>query len=125
MQEVSQNLATVRVLLDLGARADVTTSAGTPLLVVAVTMLHVEVVSVLITAGANPSVNIDGIFHDRLNPATVSRFIPEALIGTDITLTGARRGSANERRRRLFTSETRRATGLTGMGRERARAPSP
>ena len=84
VQEVRPNLATVRVLLDRGARADVTTSAGTPLLVVAVTMLHAEVVSVLITAGANPSVKIDGIFHDRLNPATVSRFIPEALIERNV-----------------------------------------
>ena len=58
VQASPQNLARVRELLDLGARPDITTSAGTPILVVAATMGHAEIVSVLITAGANASVSV-------------------------------------------------------------------
>ena len=58
VQESPPSLARVRELLDLGARSDVTTSAGTPILVVAATMGRAEIVSVLITAGANASVSV-------------------------------------------------------------------
>ena len=53
VQESPPNLATIRMLLSDGARRNVTTSAGVPLLFVAATLLHAEVVSVLITAGAD------------------------------------------------------------------------
>ena len=54
VQESSPVLASVIALLSLGARPDITTSAGVPILIVAATMLHADVVSVLITAGADP-----------------------------------------------------------------------
>ena len=53
VHESPPNLATIRMLLSDGARRNVTTSAGVPLLFVAATLLHAEVVSVLITAGAD------------------------------------------------------------------------
>ena len=80
VQKGSPDLAVVRDLLDKGARPNVTTSAGTPILVVAATLLHAEVVSVLITAGADVSVKMDGIFDSDINPAPHPRFIPLGLV---------------------------------------------
>ena len=53
-RKLSPVLASVIALLSLGARPDITTSAGVPILIVAATMLHADMVSVLITAGADP-----------------------------------------------------------------------
>ena len=80
VQKDSPNLATVRDLLDKGARPNITTSAGTPILVVAVTMLHAKVVSVLITAGADVSVKMDGIFDSDFNDINARRLIPMGLV---------------------------------------------
>ena len=80
VQKGSPELAVVRDLLDKGARPNVTTSAGTPILVVAATLLHAKVVSVLITAGADVSVKMDGIFDSDINPAPHPRFIPLGLV---------------------------------------------
>ena len=55
VQKASPNLATVRFLLGQGAGPNITTSAGLPILIVAATLRHAEVVSVLITAGADPN----------------------------------------------------------------------
>ena len=76
----SPDLAVMREALGLGASPNITTSAGIPVLVVAATLLHADVVSVLITAGADPTVKAAGIYHATYNPSTVSRFIPEALM---------------------------------------------
>ena len=73
VQASPQNLARVRELLDSGARPDITTSAGTPILVVAATLGHAEIVSVLITAGANASVSVG------------MNYIPEHLAENGIT----------------------------------------
>ena len=73
VQASPQNLARVRELLDLGARPDITTSAGTPILVVAATLGRAEIVSVLITAGANASVSVG------------MNYIPEHLAENGIT----------------------------------------
>ena len=80
VQKGSPDLAVVRDLLDKGARPNVTTSAGTPILVVAATMLHAEVVSVLITAGADVSVRMDGIYDSNINHTTARRLIPIGLL---------------------------------------------
>ena len=61
LRKTSPDLATVRFLLDQGARPNITTSAGVPLLVVAATLGHAEAVSVLITAGADPNAQIPNI----------------------------------------------------------------
>ena len=74
------DLAVVRRALDLKANPNITTSAGIPVLVVAATMLHADVVSVLITAGANPSVKVDGVSDATYNRNGFPRFIPEALM---------------------------------------------
>ena len=58
VQKPSPNLATVRALLDQGADQDVATEDGDPVLFVAVMLGHAEVVSVLITAGANASLTV-------------------------------------------------------------------
>ena len=53
VQETSPNLTVVLRALDGDADADITTSAGVPALIVAATLGHAEIVSILITAGAN------------------------------------------------------------------------
>ena len=68
-------LASVRSLLSLGARANATTAAGTPLLVVAATLLHVDVVSLLIEAGADASVQF-GVAAATVNTNGDSRPLP-------------------------------------------------
>ena len=73
IQASPPNLVRVRELLELGARPDITTSAGTPILVVAATLGHAEIVSVLITAGANASVSVG------------MNYIPEHLAENGIT----------------------------------------
>ena len=74
------DLAVMREALSLNANPNITTSAGIPVLVVAATMLRAEAVSVLITAGADPLVKVDGVYDATYNRNTVSRFIPEALM---------------------------------------------
>ena len=78
--KTSPDLAAVRRALDTGADANITTSAGVPALVVAALGLHAEVISVLITAGADPSVKVAGIWEIDYNPTTLSAFIPAALV---------------------------------------------
>ena len=80
VRKISPDLAVVRRALDGSANPNITTSAGIPVLVVAATMLHAEAVSVLITAGADPLVKVDGVYDATYNRNTVSRFIPEALM---------------------------------------------
>ena len=59
VQKSPLNLATIRALLDQGANPDVATEDGRPVLFIAVTLARAEVVSVLITAGANASAKIE------------------------------------------------------------------
>ena len=73
------NVSAVVSLLANGADPDGADSGGTPLLIVAATMGHAEIVSVLVTFGANPAV-VDGGFNDFNAPhylaahnATISR----------------------------------------------------
>ena len=80
VREPSPDLAVMREALGLGASPNITTSAGIPVLVVAATLLRAKALSVLITAGADPTVKVAGIYHATYNPSTVSRFIPEALM---------------------------------------------
>ena len=80
VREPSPDLAVMREALSLNANPNVTTSAGIPVLVVAATMLRAKAVSVLITAGADPLVKVDGVYDATYNRNTVSRFIPEALM---------------------------------------------
>ena len=54
VQAVEPNLAVIRALLDQGARANITLAGGLPLVFSAATLFHAEVVSVLVTAGADP-----------------------------------------------------------------------
>ena len=82
--EIEKTDPSVSVVLSLLAREgvspNITTSAGTPILVVAATLLHAKVVSVLITAGADVSVKMDGIFDSDINPTPRPRFIPMGLV---------------------------------------------
>ena len=79
VQKPSPNLATVRFLLDQGASRNITTSAGIPILVAAATLRHAEVVSVLITAGADVSVTMR-IFSDVIGaPGGKFQFLPALL----------------------------------------------
>ena len=80
VQKPSPNLTVVRQALSSHADPNTATDAGVPVLVVAATLLHADVVGVLISAGANPSVKVAGIYDWTYNPEAVSRFIPEALI---------------------------------------------
>ena len=75
------DVAAARRALDGGADPNLTTSAGVPVLVAAALGLHAEVVSVLITAGADPLVKVAGIFEGNggFNIQTLSAFIPGAL----------------------------------------------
>ena len=85
VQKSSADVSVVLRALDEGADANTATSAGIPVLVVAATMLHAEVVGILITAGADPTVKVkvDGPSgHRYLSPD--SRFIPEALLHLSI-----------------------------------------
>ena len=52
--EESPNIATIRALLDRGARANLTLEDGRPLIFAAVSLRHADVISVLVTAGARP-----------------------------------------------------------------------
>ena len=70
VKKTDANLTAVRDLLDKGARAGVTTSAGVPLLIVAATLRHAEIVSVLITAGADPNA-------EHANGTGPARTVPE------------------------------------------------
>ena len=54
VQAVKPDLAVIRALLDQGARANITLAGGLPLVFSAATLFHAEVVSVLVTAGADP-----------------------------------------------------------------------
>ena len=54
VQAVEPDLAVIRALLDQGARANITLAGGLPLVFSAATLFHAEVVSVLVTAGADP-----------------------------------------------------------------------
>ena len=58
VQETSPDLATVQYLLAEGARAELTLTDGTPLLFDAANRGHAEVVSVLVTAGANVNLTV-------------------------------------------------------------------
>ena len=88
----SPDLAVVRRALDFGANPNITTSAGIPVLVVAATLLRAEVVSILITAGADPTVKVAGVEHRVYNPGAVSRFIPEALMERGIRILPSDKG---------------------------------
>ena len=79
IEEDPPDVAAVRRALDGGANPNITTSAGIPVLVAAALGLHAEVISVLITAGADPLVKVAGIHHNTHNPKTLSAFIPGAL----------------------------------------------
>ena len=74
------DVAAVRRALDGGANPNITTSAGIPVLVAAALGLHAEVISVLITAGADSLVKVAGIRHAGYNSETLSAFIPGALV---------------------------------------------
>ena len=101
---------------------NITTSAGIPVLVVAATMLHADVVSVLLTAGASPLVKVDGVSDATYNRNAFPRFIPEALM--ERGLSPRRRTAGGGWRKHLSASETARAAGLTGMPRRwAARGP--
>ena len=82
LRKTSPDLATVRFLLDQGARPNITTSAGVPLLVVAATLGHAKAVSVLITAGADPNAQIR-------NPTGGDDYLPEYLGRNGLTGTPA------------------------------------
>ena len=69
VQKVSPNLATVRFLLDQGARVNLTNSARLPILIIAARMRHAEVVSVLITAGADPNTDDYSYYNVPFNAA--------------------------------------------------------
>ena len=77
-KQPSPSLVSVRSLLDLGGRPNITTSAGVPLLFVAATLLHAEVVSVLITAGANVSAQF-GLSATLVNSGGAPRPLPRFL----------------------------------------------
>ena len=77
-KQPSPSLVSVRSLLDLGARPNITTRAGVPLLFVAATLLHAEVVSVLITAGANVSAQF-GLSATLVNSGGAPRPLPRFL----------------------------------------------
>ena len=104
----SPDLAVVRRALT-SARTRTSPPAPEFRSVVAATLLRAKALSVLITAGADPTVKVAGIEHRVYNPGAVSRFIPG---GPD----GARQSASSRRtkdggwRKRLFTSETPRAT---------------
>ena len=87
VQASPQNLVSVRSLLDLGARPNITASVGVPLLFVAATLLHAEVVSVLITAGANVSAEF-GLAVTRVNregsPRPLPRFLSEQVYAGNV-----------------------------------------
>ena len=89
VQKASPNLATVRFLLDQGARWNITTSAGIPILVAAAALRHAEVVSVLITAGADVSVTMR-VFFGRIGafPAGGSGFCRGCWPRTSISIRG-------------------------------------
>ena len=78
--EIEKPNPSISVVLSLLAREgvspNITTSAGLPLLYVAATLLHAEVVSVLITAGASPTVKVPGFYHEDFNFRTMPGFIP-------------------------------------------------
>ena len=82
--EIEKPNPSISVVLSLLAREgvspNITTSAGTPILVVAATLLHAKVVSVLITAGADVSVKMDGIFDSDFNDINARRLIPMGLV---------------------------------------------
>ena len=57
------NLISIRALLSAGRSADAVAAGGVPLLITAARLGHADVVSVLITAGADPKVT-NPLFHD-------------------------------------------------------------
>ena len=75
VREASPNLATIQALLDGGVSPDIFgDSAGAPLLYSAATLLHADVVSVLLRARANPRANFGGTGGKTLS-------LPEFLVG--------------------------------------------
>ena len=77
--EDEPDIAAIRALLmTTRASLNITTSAGIPILVDAALNLHAELVSVLITAGADPYVKVAGI-SNAYNRETLPAFIPGAL----------------------------------------------
>ena len=84
VQKSPPNLATIRALLDQGANPDVATEDGRPVLFVAVTLARAEVVSVLITAGANASAKIE----NDLNVG--GDFLPEYIAKNGLPANGIR-----------------------------------
>ena len=78
--EDEPDIAAIRALLmTTRASLNITTSAGIPILVDAALNLHAELVSVLITAGADPYARVPGIYHAGYNSQTLPAFIPGAL----------------------------------------------
>ena len=81
--EDEPDIAAIRALLEedaspTRASLNITTSAGIPILVDAALNLHAELVSVLITAGADPYVKVPGI-SNAYNRETLPAYIPGAL----------------------------------------------
>ena len=79
VKKTDPSLARVRALLAAGARSGVTVSNGTPLIFVAATLGHAKIVSVLITAGADPDVTLP---HPNHHLGTVRSVLP-LLVGTN------------------------------------------
>ena len=78
--EDEPDIAAIRALLmTTRASLNITTSAGIPILADAALNLHAELVSVLITAGADPYARVPGIYHAGYNSQTLPAFIPGAL----------------------------------------------
>ena len=80
VREEFPNLAAIRILLDEeGVSPNIVGDAnGAPLLFVAATLLHADVVSVLLTAGANSRVKFGGV-ASSYNPRGDDRSLPEFL----------------------------------------------
>ena len=112
------DVVAVRRALDKGANPNITTSAGIPVLVAAALGLHAEVISVLITAGADPYGESRG---NSPYARTTPRRCPLLFRGlwpSGLFATAGRPPrsfpSGGDGRRRLFTLETPQATDLTG-----------
>ena len=87
---------------------------GIPLLVVAATLLHADVVGVLVTAGADPLVKVAGIAHPVYNSSGALPFHSGGLAGVGLSRARARQPENGgdicplwRRRRRLILDERR------------------
>ena len=76
IQSASPNLASIVALLDANEDPNGTDGNGNSLLAIAVTLGHLEVMSVLITAGANPSVTIADTGSDLAHQGGMLNGVP-------------------------------------------------